>query len=82
MYTELQGVTGKQVLLTSSSCLLNYTPDNKLDIHTKFLLTIRFCFVLGRLNMWITQISACISLEKLTHDLNHKLQMFWRIWEP
>ena len=33
-------------------------------------------------DMRISQISALIPLEKLTHDLNHKSDTFWRIWEP
>ncbi len=33
-------------------------------------------------DMWISQISGLLPIEKLTHDFNHKSDTFWRIWEP
>ena len=95
VHSVIQEVTGKQLLLTPSFFLLNHDgPDNSLDTDTKSLLIIllflaKKCILLRwstpqvpTVDMWTSQISALIPLEKLTHDLNHTSDKFRRIWEP
>lgn len=93
VHSVIQEVTGKQFLLSPSFCLLNHTQDNFFDKDTKSLLIILLflatkCILLRwstpqvpTVDMWISQLSALIPLEKLTHDLNHKSNRFWRIWK-
>lgn len=94
VHSVIQEVIGKQFSLTPSFYLLNHSSANFLDTDTKSLMIIllflaKKCILLRwstpqvpTVDMWISQISALIPLEKLTHDLNHRSDKFRRIWEP
>ena len=74
VHSVIQKVIGQQLPLTPSLCLLNYTAGNLLDTDTESLLMIllflaKKCMLstpqVQTVDMWISQISALIPLEKL-----------------
>ena len=94
VHSVVQEVIGKQFTLSPSFYLLNHTLDKNLDTDTKYLLIIlsflaKKCILLRwsapqvpTVGMWLSQISSLLPLEKLTYDLNHNPDRFWRLWRP
>lgn len=94
VHSVIQEVIGKQFAPSSSFYLLNHSPDKQFDADTRALLSTllylaKKCILLRwsapqipTVDMWISQISTLLPLEKLTHELNHKLDKFWKLWKP
>uniref|UniRef100_A0A3Q3H395 Reverse transcriptase domain-containing protein n=2 Tax=Kryptolebias marmoratus TaxID=37003 RepID=A0A3Q3H395_KRYMA len=94
VHLMIQEIFGKRFPLTPSFCLFNHTSEILYNADTKHLLvTLLFlakkCILLRWLapqaptvDMWISQISDIVLVEKLTHDLHQRSDRFWGIWDP
>ncbi|KAJ0062603.1 hypothetical protein NL108_018597 [Boleophthalmus pectinirostris] len=94
VHAVTQQFTGKTFVMSPSLYLLNLCPDKLFDNVTQSMLMImmslaRKCVLLKwatlhlpPLDLWFTQLSSTIPLEKLTYERNGKQDMFWKIWTP
>ena len=94
IHDVIQQITGKTFDMSTSLYLLNLYPEGVFDNAMQSLLSIvmssaRKCILskwsltqAPTLDMWLTQITSIISLEKLTFELNGKPDMYWKIWSP
>lgn len=88
----IQKIIGKIFAMSPKVYLLNCTVDLGLDCDKECVLN--FCIYLAKkcilllwstaqvpsVNMWLSQVSILLPLEKLTYDLHKKSEVFWKIW--